>query len=204
MTSTPVNIIIMVIDMGWYDSMGLDTTRPQGRSWAGINAASDSVDWTNPKFPPTVWGQVQAGNFLIDANGKTLPTGQALLLSNGQVTASVEWRSPYSGDGGIATPIPQSDEFGYFYFSSKANPEVFVKVLDWGTIAPYLLFHGGLTNFEYSITFTEVCSGKKVVLRKPPFTYVGGADSTSLPHSGCVTPYASNGGVSPQGLQTSW
>lgn len=179
----------MILDQGFQDAMGIDSTRPQGRSWAGY---SDRFpDRINPSFPPVVWKPITYGNFLIEAAGRTLPTGNALLLANGQVSASVDWRSPYTGEAGKASPIPQQDGFGYFYFTDKGNPEVFVKVLDWGANRPYLLFHSGLTDFEYAVTFTEVCSGKSVTLRRPSSSFAGGADTTSLPHSGCRTPYVS-------------
>ncbi len=35
-----------------------------------------------------------------------------------------------------APPLPLGDQLGIFAFTDAGNPEVFVKVLDWGTAKP--------------------------------------------------------------------
>jgi hypothetical protein len=79
-------------------------------------------------------------------------------------------------------PLPQQDEFGYFYFSSPSNPEVFVKVLDFGATSPFLIFYAGLTDFEYTVTYTNIATGQKVTFTKLGGAYDGGGDNTSLRH----------------------
>jgi photosystem II stability/assembly factor-like uncharacterized protein len=106
------------------------------------------------------------------------PTRQ-LLLSSGRVRVQVDWKSQYSGEAGTAFPIPQKDEFGYFYFSDQNNPEVFVKVLDFGS-GKALAFVGGLSDFNYKVTFTVVATGQKLVFDKPAGSLIGLADGDAL------------------------
>ena len=81
-----------------------------------------------------------------------------------------------------ATPIPQNENFGYFSFADTANPEVFVKVLDFGEADPYLLFTGGLTDFEVHATFTVLRTGQTRTLDKAAGSTTWGIDRTTLSH----------------------
>ena len=110
------------------------------------------------------------------------PTPRRLLLRNGKVAVSVAYRNPYSGENGTATPIPQNESFGYFSFGDPANPEVFVKVLDFGEADPYLLFTGGLTDFEVHATFTVLRTGQTRTLDKAAGSTTWGIDRTTLSH----------------------
>jgi subtilisin family serine protease len=107
-------------------------------------------------------------------------TGPELLLDAGQISVTVTWRNQYSGQTGTATPLPQDDQFGFFYIADAGNPEVFVKSLDWGASRPFLLFAAGLTNFEYTVRFRNVRSGQEVVFLKPADAYSGFADGNSM------------------------
>jgi len=83
---------------------------------------------------------------------------------------------------GVATPLPQADQFGFFYFSDPGNPEVFVKVLDWGASTPFLIFAAGLTDFEYTVTYRNVNTGQVVVWKKNAEAFDGYANNSSLSH----------------------
>lgn len=126
----------------------------------------------SPTFAP-VWRAV--------AFWKSPERSTKLLFSGGRVSVSVTWKSQYTGEGGTAFALPQDDSFGYFYFVDASNPELFVKVLDFGGSTPYLLFCGGLTDYEYTATFTNVATGKQVSFHKAPGTFNGWADNKSLP-----------------------
>ncbi len=115
------------------------------------------------------------------------PAATELLLANGTVAATVSYRNQYSGQTGTAQALPQGDQFGFFYFSDAGNPEVFVKVLDWGADKPYLIFYAGLTDFEYTVSFRQVQTGQVVPFKKTAGTYNGGADNTSLKHGSTCT-----------------
>jgi formylglycine-generating enzyme required for sulfatase activity len=132
----------------------------------------------------------------------------SLDLSKGHVRVGVTWRSQYTGQTGTATALPQTDQFGYFYFTDPNNPEVFVKVLDFGFASPYLLFWGGLTDYEYTVTFTNIETGQSASFHKQPGTFTGGADNSSLPHAPCVpltaTPALGVSAVSSTSINVGW
>jgi hypothetical protein len=104
---------------------------------------------------------------------------QSLAFSSGRVSVTVDWRNPYSGGTGRAYGIPKADPFGFFYYSDPSNPEVFVKVLDFGA-GNALCFVGGLTDFYYKVTFTVLRTGQTLVFEKPEKQYVGFVDATTL------------------------
>jgi uncharacterized repeat protein (TIGR03803 family) len=104
---------------------------------------------------------------------------QSLTLSMSRVSVVVEWKSQYSGAGGVAYAIPQNDDFGFFSFTDPGDPEVIVKVLDFGS-GGALCFVGGLTDFSYKVTFTVLRTGQTLVFEKPAGQYVGFADNGTL------------------------
>jgi hypothetical protein len=104
---------------------------------------------------------------------------QSLAFSSGRVSVTVDWRNPYSGETGRAYGIPKADQFGFFYYTDASNPEVFVKVLDFGS-GSALCFVGGLTDFYYKVTFTVLRTGQPLVFEKPEKQYVGFLDATTL------------------------
>ncbi|MCK6683547.1 MAG: alpha/beta fold hydrolase [Thermoanaerobaculia bacterium] len=158
--------------------------KPAGSFIGGAN----NTDLPQSTARAVLWSQDGDGSTPIPAAGfrriaPAVPRVESeLVLSKGRVTASVTWKSQYTGQTGTATPIPRKDEFGFFAFSSPDNPEVFVKVLDFGASSPYLLFFAGLTDLEYTVTFRSVSTGQSVSFRKDPGTFNGGADNTSLKH----------------------
>ena len=103
-----------------------------------------------------------------------------LSLSKGRVSVSLTWRNQYDGSTGVSIATPINDNFGFLSFTDPANPEVFVKVLDFGSQQPLLLFYGGLTSLEYKVTFKNICSNQSVVVTKPANDTGGGADTTSM------------------------
>jgi hypothetical protein len=110
-----------------------------------------------------------------------------LLLSSDHVGVEVAYRDQRTGKSGVATALPQRDAFGYFYFFDAQNPEVFVKVLDFGPSRPFLLFWGGLTDLEYTVTFSSIATGQNVSFKKPAGSVVGGADASSLLHASAAS-----------------
>jgi hypothetical protein len=75
--------------------------------------------------------------------------------------------------------VPQQDGFGFFYFSDPNNPEVFVKVLDFGG-GGALCFVGGLSDFYYNVTFKTLGTGQTLVFEKAAGLYLGFADNGGL------------------------
>lgn len=129
---------------------------------------------------------VGATVFMIDdVSLSTLPAGPpptTLNLQKGRVEVSVEWKSQYDTTkttNTAAFPLPQNDNFAYFYFTDSANPEVFLKVLDFGGGGP-LCFVGSLTDFYVKVTFKIIRTGQTLVFEKRAGEYVGFVDNGTL------------------------
>ncbi len=122
----------------------------------------------------------------LSADGGVVTIGsggaQELLLSGGGVSVTCTFKNPYNGQTGNAVPIPQNDSFGFFYYGDRNNPEIFAKVLDFGSDKPYLIFFGGLTDFQVSVTYTVLRTGQKVTLSKDAYNFNGGGNATTLLH----------------------
>lgn len=140
---------------------------------------------------------VEASGYYSDEYGAyTLSLAfQRLLLQGEKVAVQVAWKNQYNGQTGTGGAIPKADKYGFIYFSDQNNPEVFVKVLDFGASSPYLLFWAGLTDFEYTVTFTNLVTGAKTSFLKPAGSAAGGADTTKLPHARAVFWDPKSGGV---------
>jgi hypothetical protein len=136
--------------------------------------------------PVTISGVSQNDQQGTGTNGSVSATGsgdgQTLLLQNGRVSVTVTYRNQYNGQSGVGAAIPQNGNFGYFFYADRSNPEVFVKVLDFGEDRPYLLFTGGLTDFEVHATFTVLRTGQAKTLDKPAGSTTWGTDTASLGH----------------------
>ena len=66
--------------------------------------------------------------------------------------------------------------WGYF-----SNPEVFVKMLDGTALnGAYWFFYGGLTDLEYTLTVTDVATGKQKTYAKPAGSECGGSDTAAF------------------------
>ena len=138
--------------------------------------------------------------FRIDASsGSTsvpsIKAEQSVTLQRQRVKVSIDWRDPGSGRSGRAYALPQADPFSFFYYDDPINSEIFVKVLDFGSTTPFLIFYAGLTSFEYTVTFENVCTGQKVVKFKPGGSAEGGFDNTSLSWCDPQGPAIASGGV---------
>ena len=164
---------------GWPAILAIEDT--QGDFTPCYHTPEDALGTLNfPYFTSYVKASVATAALLA------LPTpvgpGPELLLGGGRVAVSCTFRDPYSGEGGTAVPIPQNDSFGYFSYRDTANPEIFAKVLDFGEDMPYLVFFGGLSNFQVSVTYRVVRTGQTLTLTKDAYSFNGGGDAVTLRH----------------------
>ena len=177
-----------------------NVTKPAGSTAGGANAGDlphARAAWWDPESGSAT--EVSAGEYLglearhermgvkpVDASLDALPDEPAaatqLLLDKGQISVTATWWSQYTSQSGTATALPQDDQFGFFFISEEGNPEIFVKSLDWGKDIPFLLFGTGLTDYQYTVTYTNVKTGQKVVFTKPAGGYQGFADGTQMKH----------------------
>ena len=117
------------------------------------------------------------------AAGACIPTATSLCLSAGRVRVEVAWRD-FTGRRGVGQAVPLSGDTGYFWFSSPSNVELVTKVLDGrGVNGQYWFFYGALSNVEYTITITDVATGRKKTYTNPLNKFGSLGDSAALPAS---------------------
>ncbi len=124
-----------------------------------------------------------AGVPLSGDGGSAVTTGctasDVLSLSQDRVAVTLNWRNQYSGVTGKGTPVKQLDQYGYFWFDSAQNPEVFVKVLDFGGDS-FLVFHSALSDLEYTVTFRVLRTGLSYSFKRDAGSVCGLADGTTV------------------------
>jgi hypothetical protein len=141
-------------------------------------AASPDPNFFSVAEMPTVVRQTMANV------SRDLCSATTLYLHGNRFRATLSWRNPSTGATGVAKSLPYSPEGGFFYFTSPANVEVGVKVLDGRTInGKFWVFHGALTSLEYTLTVTDASTGAVKTYFKPASTgsnLCGGADTAAF------------------------
>ncbi len=108
------------------------------------------------------------------------PGPNALCLQGGVVRVQVDWTANGSTGVGLAQPLV-GDQSGLFSFFGAGNIELLVKVLDGRAINQhYWIFAGALSDVAYTVTFTNLVTGKAVTLRNPPGNLCGNAVTDQL------------------------
>lgn len=107
----------------------------------------------------------------------------SLCLSNSRVRVELTWRD-FSGHTGVGHAVALSGDTGYFWFTSAANVEVVTKVLDArGVNGQYWFFYGALSNVEYTLTITDVATGRRKSYINPMNKFGSLGDTAALPAS---------------------
>jgi hypothetical protein len=100
--------------------------------------------------------------FLLDldeANANCTPSPTNLCLVGGRFDVRVDWRRP-SGQTGSGQAVPFTDQAGLFYFFSRDNLEMLVKMVDACSLNnKFWLFFAATTNVEFTLTVSDVDTG---------------------------------------------
>lgn len=139
-------------------------------------------------FPQDVAAGADGSIFVADSYSIVRGTpcrSDSLCLDGDHFSLALSAKDPRQGTTGAGLPIPQNDLFGYFSVpgltGNPDNPEVFVKLLDGRPVnGRYWVFHGGLTDLEYSLAVTNEKTGNVVSYRKEPYGFCGGADTSAF------------------------
>jgi hypothetical protein len=85
------------------------------------------------------------------------PDPSVLCLADNRFAVEVDWINPRDPtDHGDGTPIPDSDDSGFFWFFDPGNLELVVKILDGRPLNDHFwFFYGALSNVEYEIRVTD-------------------------------------------------
>jgi ELWxxDGT repeat protein len=112
-----------------------------------------------------------------------VPDGESLCLRNGRFRVEVAWRD-FAGRVGQGHAIPQTSDTGSFWFFAEANYELTVKVLDGRRInGHYWVFHGSLTNVEYTLTVTDTETDQVWTHTNPLRHFGSGGDVRAFPEA---------------------
>ncbi|MEA2694574.1 MAG: hypothetical protein QOJ16_3961 [Acidobacteriota bacterium] len=109
------------------------------------------------------------------------PDPAALCLQGARFTVAVAFTDPRTGASGTATAVPLSPESGYFWFFGPANVELVVKVLDGRSLnGNFWVLYGALSDVDYTITVTDVSTGRQRTYHNPLHTLASRADTTAF------------------------
>ena len=108
--------------------------------------------------------------------------GEELALLDGRFRLRVEWRNPWTGETGIATAAPFTDESGFFTFFSPSNLEIAVKMVDGVALnGHFWVYWTALTNLETRLTVEDSVTLEVRSFDKPGETFGSGADILAFP-----------------------
>jgi hypothetical protein len=94
----------------------------------------------------------------------------------------VDWRNPRDGGSGQGRAVPINPGSGAFWFFAPTNLELLVKVIDGRPAnGHWWVFHGGLSDVEYTLTVSDTHLGGTATYRSAPFELTGGADTAAFP-----------------------
>jgi len=108
------------------------------------------------------------------------PAQAAASLSQGRVRVTVAHRDPHTLQWAPATVLRSEGTWSLFAFGDLDDPQVLVKVLDFGASRPYLALHAGPTDAEYAVTYAVVPGGGTLKLTKAAGAPGAGSDATGL------------------------
>ena len=153
-----------------------------GRTWTRIIAGLANTDVSALAFDATgnrLYAATGDGVFVLDVANCGTPA--ALCLTAARFLVEVEWQSNMTGQGGVGTALPISEDTGAFWFFDAANLELMIKVLDARAInGRFWVFYGALSDVEYRITVTDTVTGAFKIYVNPQGTLASVADTEAF------------------------
>ena len=102
------------------------------------------------------------------------PAG-ALCLAGGRFVVTAKWRLP-NGEG-AATPLGWTGETGSFWFFSRSNVELTVKVLDGRAVnGHFWVLFASLTDVDFDLEVLDTTTGQRRTYHNPRGTMASRAD----------------------------
>jgi hypothetical protein len=125
-----------------------------------------------------------------DPAGSCVADATTLCLQNNRFQLQVSWEDfdMNTGAGSVGTAFLTGDT-GYFWFVDPELPELYVKVLD-GTLVNgnYWVFFASLTNWEYTLTVTDLDTGAAQEYTNPLGSFTTVTDIEAFPDSPAPPP----------------
>ncbi len=111
-----------------------------------------------------------------------------LELRGGRYRARVSWRVAATGEQGVGTAVPLTDETGTFWFFAPGNVELMVKVLDGRALNEHAwVFFASLTDVEFDLEITDTVTAITRTYHNAPGTMASVGDTNAFP-DGPVVP----------------
>lgn len=105
---------------------------------------------------------------VVETSTTCLPSATRMCLNNERFLVEARWATA-DGNSGFGQKVRLDSDFGYFWFFSPTNAELFVKVLD-ACVEPfnrYWVFAAGLTNVEVELTVTDTLANETRIFTNP-------------------------------------
>jgi len=160
-------------------SDGVQVSADRGSTWSALGTGLPSV--------PTVSLALDAVYLHSGTSGAVydLQVGGLVLDASHPFSITLTATDQRTGRTGAGLPTQVNDLWGYFSIpaitGNANNPEVFVKMLDGTAInGAYWFFYGGLTDLEYTLTVTDVATGRQRTYTKPAGSECGGSDTAAF------------------------
>jgi hypothetical protein len=99
-------------------------------------------------------------------------------LLGGRFRVELAWRNQFDGTSGAGLARRLSDLTAAFAFTDPSNLEILIKTLDFSDHV--LVLYGALSNLEYTLTVTEVATGRVKTYHNAAGNYCGGLDSNAF------------------------
>jgi PKD repeat protein len=128
-----------------------------------------------------------AGSAVMRADGTECQSSETTLcLEKNRFKVEVAWRNVRNNKTGVGTAERVTNQTGYFWFFNEANVELMIKVLD--ARRPdgsgfFWVFYGALSDVEYTITVTDVETGRVKTYFNPAGTMGSVGDTAAFPGS---------------------
>lgn len=168
-----------------FPDIPIPSSVPSGTYFVGARvlqnaSTADAITYNNTWTSP---GQLTVSG--SGGGGTCTPSSLDLCLNSSRFRVNLSAKDPRTGATGSGQATAFNSEVGYYSVPAlTGNPnnlEVFVKVLDGRPVnGKFWVFYGGLTDFELTITVTDVTTGAVKTYVRPGATLGGGADTSAF------------------------
>lgn len=172
-------------------NLGVFQTTDGGETWHPFNdGLPETHDFraltVDPTSPSKLYaGLSDGGIFAITLAEPCAAGSDTLCLNGGRFRVRVNWRASALGTHGVGEAVPLTADTGHFWFFSRNNIELIVKVVDGrGFNGRFWVFYGALSDVEYTIQVTDGETGEARTYFNPQGRLASVADTAAFAATG--------------------
>ena len=118
---------------------------------------------------------------VVQLNASCAVDATTLCLNSGRFRVQVAWQAIHLGTGGAGQAVPLTSDTGHFWFFSRSNVELVVKVVDGTSVnGDFWVFYGALSNVQYTMTVTDTTTGVSKTYFNPQDMLASAADTSAF------------------------